>query len=140
MAANTSFLGVGWRFPPAFDVRTKQAVMVAAEEDVRESILILLSTEPGERVMQPSYGCGLRHLVFEHIDDSRITELKDIVAKAVLFFEPRVTLESVSVDDSDLFEGLLRIHLEYTIRTTNNRYNLVYPFYLLEASGEGYQS
>ncbi len=140
MADDASFLGIGWRFPPAFDARDKAAVMVAAEEDVRESILILLSTEPGERVMQPSYGCGLRHLVFESIDQSRITEIKDVVAKAVLFFEPRVTLESVQVDDSDLFEGLLRIHLEYTIRTTNNRYNLVYPFYTLEASGEGYQS
>ena len=140
MAVDASFLGVGWRFPPAFDARTKQAVMVAADEDVRESILILLSTEPGERVMQPSYGCGLKHLVFENIDESRITEIKDLVAKAVLFFEPRVTLQSVEVDDSDLFEGLLRIHLEYTIRTTNNRYNLVYPFYLLQASGEGYQS
>ena len=140
MAANATFLGVGWRFPPAFDARNKQAVMVAADEDVRESILILLSTEPGERVMQPSYGCGLKHLVFENIDESRITEIKDLVAKAVLFFEPRVTLQSVEVDDSDLFEGLLRIHLEYTIRTTNNRYNLVYPFYLLEASGEGYSS
>jgi uncharacterized protein len=140
MATDPTFLGTGWAFPPAFDARSKQAVRVSDATDVAQSLFILLSTVPGERVMQPDYGCGLKHLVFETIDEGRITEIKDIVAKAVLFFEPRVTLESVGVDDDELFHGVLRVSLEYTIRRTNSRHNLVYPLYLLEASDVGHQA
>jgi phage baseplate assembly protein W len=140
MATRATFLGSGWAFPPGFDARAKGALMVANEEDVAQSLRILLATEPGERVMQPTYGCGLRRLVFETIDQNRITEIKDVVAKAVLFFEPRVELLSVEVDEPDPLHGVLRVHLEYQVRTTNNRHNLVYPLYLREASGTGHEA
>lgn len=140
MALDAAFLGTGWAFPPAFDLRTKQALMVSAADDVRESLRILLSTTPGERVMQPSYGCNLRHLVFENIDESRITEIKDLIAKAVLFFEVRVSLDSVEVEFVDWPGGVLHVNLDYTIRSTNTRHNLVYPLYLLEGTGVGYEA
>lgn len=140
MADDRGFLGTGWAFPPAFDTSGKQAVMASGEQDVAESLRILLGTTPGERVMQPTYGCSLKRLVFEYIDESRITEIKDLVSQAVLFFEPRVTLESVSVDDSELFHGLLRVQLDYTIRTTNNRHNLVFPLYQREGTGVGHEA
>ncbi len=129
-----AFLGTGWSFPPEFSSRGKGAKMVADDEDIRQSLNILFSTAPGERVMNPSYGCGLKALVFEHINESTITEIKDVVARAVLFFEPRITLNLVEVDDAEIYDGVVKIKLDYTVRTTNTRSNIVYPFYLLEGS------
>ena len=131
-----SFLGVGWSFPPEFHKHANAigVKMVAEEEDIGESLRILLSTVPGERIMQPSYGCGLHTMVFETINESTITELKDIIERAVLFFEPRITLESVDIDTDESLEGRLKIQLNYTVRKTNTRSNIVYPFYYLEGS------
>lgn len=129
-----SFLGRGWGFPPAFDRRSRSARMVAGEDDIRESLRILLATVPGERVMQPAYGCGLKLQVFESINESTLTLIRDSIERAVLFFEPRITLESVEMDAAQSYDGLLLIKLVYTVRTTNSRSNMVYPFYFLEGS------
>lgn len=134
MSIDSKFLGTGWAFPPAFDPRTREAVTVTQQEDVQESLRILLSTSPGERVMHPNYGCGLMHMVFENMDESRLTEIRSLVERAVLFFEPRVILHDLLIDTDGLFEGILRLRLDYSIRTTNTRHNLVYPLYLAEAN------
>ena len=133
---NKAFLGIGWGFPPEFHKHADalEVKMVAEEEDIRESLRILLSTRPGERVMQPDYGCGLHTMVFENLDESTVTELKDIIERSVLFFEPRITLESVDIDTDESLEGSLKIQLNYTVRLTNTRSNIVYPFYYLEGS------
>jgi phage baseplate assembly protein W len=131
-----AFLGVGWSFPPEFHKYADRldVKMVDEEEDIRESLRILLSTRPGERVMQPDYGCGLHTMVFENLDESTVTELKDIIERAVLFYEPRITLEGIDVNAEDELEGRLKIQLNYTVRKTNTRSNIVYPFYYLEGS------
>jgi len=134
MSIDTKFLGTGWGFPPAFNPRTREAVMVTQREDVEESLRILLSTSPGERVMHPTYGCGLQRMVFENIDESRLTEIRSMVERAVLYFEPRVILQDVLIDTDEMFNGLLRLRLDYIIRTTNTRHNLVYPLYLAEGT------
>lgn len=134
MAIDNSFLGTGWRFPPAFGHAGRGAVLVSAEEDIRESLYILLSTTPGERIMQPTYGCDLRSLVFEGLDTSTITAMQDMIRRAVLFFEPRIDIERIDIDDTQAAEGILTLHLHYTIRTTNSRSNMVYPFYFLEGT------
>jgi len=134
MSIDTKFLGTGWAFPPAFNPRTREAVMVTQQQDVEESLRILLSTSPGERVMHPTYGCGLQRMVFENIDESRLTEIKSLVDRAVLFFEPRVILHDVRINTDELFDGVLRLRLDYSIRNTNTRHNLVYPLYLEEGS------
>ena len=134
MVMDKSFLGRGWGFPPAFDRRSRSARMVAGEDDIRESLRILLATVPGERVMQPAYGCGLKLQVFESINESTLTLIRDSIERAVLFFEPRITLESVEMDAAQSYDGLLLIKLVYTVRTTNSRSNMVYPFYFLEGS------
>jgi len=140
MAEDNSFLGTGWAFPPAFNHRTRAAFLVSAEEDIRQSLRILFGTTPGERVMHPTYGCDLKYMVFEEINESTITDIKDIVERAVRFFEVRITLNTVTVDDSDWLEGVLRLGLEYTIRTTNTRSNLVFPLYIREGSGVGHRA
>ena len=131
-----AFLGIGWSFPPEFHKFADAfgVKMVEEEEDIKESLRILLSTRPGERVMQPSFGCGLRTKVFDSINESTITEIKDIIERAVLFFEPRITLEDIDVGTEDALEGRLNIRLNYCIRKTNTRSNIVYPFYHLEGS------
>ncbi len=131
-----AFLGVGWSFPPEFHKHGSDMSvrMVAEEEDIRESLKILLNTRPGERVMQPAYGCGLHTMVFETLSESAVTEIKDVIERAVLFYEPRITLESVNVNTDEIYEGRLLIRLDYTVRRTNSRSNVVYPFYFIEGS------
>ncbi len=129
---STSFLGTGWSFPPAFT--SNGLVTVSAEQDIRESLLILLSTTPGERLMQPAYGCGLKAHVFDTLNESSFAVMRDLVAKAILFFEPRVTVEHIDINDDESLEGKVLLDIVYKVRSTNNRYNLVYPFYLHEAS------
>lgn len=131
-----AFLGIGWSFPPEFHKFADAfgVKMVEEEEDIRESLKILLSTRPGERVMQPAFGCGLQAMVFDTINESTITEIKDIIERAILFFEPRITLEDIDVGTEDALEGRLNIQLNYCVRKTNTRSNIVYPFYHLEGS------
>ena len=139
-----AFLGTGWAFPPSFERRlhgagqarpSVGASLVATEEDIRQSLRILLGTVPGERVMQPAYGCGVQKLVFEIVNDATLTEMRHLVEKAILFFEPRITVNAVDIDASREFEGELRIHIDYTVRTTNSRSNMVYPMYFREGTG-----
>jgi hypothetical protein len=128
-----SFLGTGWSFPPEFNRRGK-VTMVSAEADIRQSLLILLGTTPGERVMQPTFGCGLRSQVYENINESTVTVLKDLIKRAILFFEPRVILHLIEIDQSRAYDGYLDIHLVYSIISTNTRHNIVYPFYFREGT------
>lgn len=130
--SNKSFLGTGWSFPPQFT--SKGLATVSAEQDIRESLLILLSTTPGERVMQPIYGCGLKAHVFDTLNESSFAVMRDTVEKAILFFEPRVIVERIDVSDENVHEGIVQLHVHYRVRATNNRYNLVYPFYFNEGS------
>ena len=131
-----AFLGVGWCFPPEFHKHADSVgvKMVVEEDDIRESLKILMATRPGERIMQPSYGCGLHAMVFESVNESTITEIRDVVERAVLFFEPRITLESIDVNTDSAYEGRVNIRLNYSIRRTNTRSNVVYPFYFIEGS------
>ncbi len=136
ISSDSQFLGTGWSFPPAFNksAQTMGVAMVSYEEDINESLRILLGTAPGERVMHPAYGCGLKLMVFENFDQSAVTELKDMIKRAVLFFEPRITLDRIDVDLQEIDQGCIRFCLNYTVRTTNNRSNIVYPFYFNEGT------
>lgn len=131
---DTSFLGRGWSFPPTFDGQGISVRMVEAEEDIRQSLSILLSTHLGERVMQSSFGWKRDALLFEPLSTTFATSLKKEIETAILFFESRITLNKVRFEPSAATEGLIEIRLDYTIRTTNTRSNLVFPYYLNEAT------
>lgn len=132
--SNPSFLGTGWSFPPTFSRATAAVVLVSGELDIRESLWILLSTAKGERNMVPEYGCAIWQQVFRGVDTRFITEVRDDVRQAILDWEPRVEVERVEVwADADV-AGLVHIEIDYLIRATNTRSNLVYPFYILEGS------
>ena len=126
--ASRSFLGTGWAFPPQFS-RDGRAIMVDDDRDIRESLIILLSTRPGERVMRPLYGCDLQALVFEQVGASVVTEIRHVVTAAIERCEPRVTVELVTVLPGPDAEGVLPIEIVYRVRATNSVHNLVYPFH-----------
>jgi uncharacterized protein len=131
-----SFLGTGWSFPPTFNREASTVELVSNEEDIRQSLNILLSTTLGERVMQPRYGCDLTNYVFETMNSSVIGYLKDRVKNAILYFEPRIVAEKIEVtsaDSFDLIEGKFTISIDYSIPGTNSRFNYVYDYYKNEA-------
>ena len=134
MKKQKSFLGSGWSFPPGFSQTNHQNTMVSNEMDVQQSLLILLGTTPGERTMHPMFGCGINKLVYEPISKSLFTEIKDLIENAILLFESRVQLNDIHIDYNPKIEGVIYISLDYTIRIVNTRQNLVYPFYLIEAT------
>jgi len=128
---NDAFLGKGWNFPPTL---TENGVkMVSYEQDIQQSLRVLLGTSPGERVNRYDYGCPLRKYAFEVMNTEIVAQMRNDIAKAVMLFEPRIALEEVSFEKREA-EGLLLIKLVYTIVRTNNRSNMVYPFYLNEGT------
>ncbi|MDZ8104386.1 MAG: GPW/gp25 family protein [Nostoc sp. DedQUE12a] len=136
METNSSFLGTGWSFPPTFNQDSGTVEMVSDEEDIIQSLEIILSTRPAERIMQPDFGCELSQFVFEEISQGLITSIKGTISDALLYHEPRIDVEEINIDESER-EGLLLINIIYVIRSTNSRFNLVYPFYINEAQISG---
>lgn len=129
-----AFLGTGWSFPPTFLRRSCTVEMISGEPDVRESLWILLSTMKGERIMLPTYGCDIWRLVFRAINTTLIGQVEQMIAKAILNWEPRVSVDTLTASVRPGSVGVLDIEIGYTIRTTNSRSNLVYPFYLEEGT------
>jgi len=125
------FLGRGWRFPVSLDFQGRIATS-AYEEDIKESIRIILGTSPGERVMRPDFGCGLDDMVFMSLDSLTLGMMEAHVLEALQLWEPRIEVEEVEVTPSSLDQGLVVISISYRVISTNNQFNLVYPFYLRE--------
>ncbi len=130
---NKSYLGTGWAFPPRF-VKGSGVIMVSDEEDIRESLQILFSTSPGERIFRFNYGCNIRQWVFEEMSLSTKTLIIECIKEAILYFEPRVEVEKIVLEIKDVLNGILWINLDYKIRQTNSRSNMVYPFYFKEGT------
>ena len=137
MSTDQSFLGTGWSFPPTFTKGGAEVEVVSGTEDIHQSLQILLSTRLGERVMQDDFGCDLQHVLFEEIDQGLINSVTGIISDAILYHEPRITMDKLDVSESETESGLLLISIEYTIRSTNSRFNMVYPFYINEATIPG---
>ena len=129
-----SFLGSGWSFPPRFLDSTQGIAMSHDDNDIAESLYILLSTLPGERIMNPEYGCDLHSQVFQTISASTRVIIEDLIATAILYFEPRIRLISIKVDESRQVNGRINVSILYEVKGVNSRKNMVYPFYLAEGT------
>ena len=125
------FLGQGWKFPVNIN-STGKIKMSRYETDIKEAIWIILSTSQGERVMRPDFGCGIHDFVFAPINTTTIGMIETSVREALTLWEPRAELIDVDVSTDRADEGKLRISIDYRVRSTNNEFNLVYPFYVRE--------
>lgn len=131
METGKAFLGRGFRFPLAVDPMTGELAMAEGEEDIRESVLLIIRTHYGERVMRPGWGSGAADYVFDVNDNSMRQKITHDLTRDLTLCEPRI--HSVSVTSKpDIPNGRLDISVAYTVRATNNRYNLVFPFYITE--------
>lgn len=127
-----AFLGTGWKFPVEADSATGRIRMSSAEENIEESVRIILGTKKGERMMEPEFGSRLSDFAFETVDYTTLYSMKREVEKALTRWEPRITDIQAEVSDERIDRGILMIHISYVVRSTNNPYNLVYPFYINE--------
>ena len=125
------YLGRGWKFPVQVDATGKIALS-EYEEDIRESIRIILLTARGERVMRPDFGAGLHEFVFAAMSATNIGLIQSAVHEALIKWEPRIQVLAVDVAPELGDIGKLLINLEYRVRATNTQFNLVFPFYLQE--------
>lgn len=124
-----SFLGTGWHFPVQLD-ENGRIKLARHEESIQQSIWMILGTSPGERVMTPEFGCGLHDLVFAVNNARTAGEVTAAVTEALITWEPRIDLLDVAAYPDTDQPNLLLIEINYAVRTTNSRFNLVYPFYL----------
>lgn len=129
-----TFLGRGWSFPPSFDRMNNANQMSAGIADIEESIQIILGTTPGERIMQPEFGCRIKMMVFEQFSSNLITEINHIIGHALLNFEPRIRFHHALVLEEANLDGVIMMQIEYSVISTNTRHNIVYPFYLAEGT------
>lgn len=132
MARN--ILGTGWQFPVKPNAAGKLS-LAGGDEKIRQSIWLILSTAPGERVMLPDFGCGIHDLVFEANTASLRSLLREKIREGLTKWEPRIDVNEVRVETNVDARNYLLIHINYRIRSNNAFYNLVYPFFLREGTG-----
>ena len=136
------FLGRGW----AFDLQIEgdrtiiplgigvdidgEITMSTHEQNIKESIWIILNTAPGERMMRPDFGCGIHNYAFSTVDTATRTLIETSIKEALTLYEPRIRLTEVKTSTENIDKGALTISIQYTVRDTDNRFNLVYPFYI----------
>ncbi|SEP23083.1 hypothetical protein SAMN05444671_4661 [Flavobacterium sp. CF108] len=134
METEQDFLGTGWSFPPEFKGSTKEVTMLKDESDIKSSLEILLSTKIGERIMQPKYGCNMDELLFNPLNRTLKTFVSELIKTAILYHEPRIDVEKIDITKGDDLSGELLVLIDFKVRATNSRINMVYPFYQQEGT------
>jgi len=129
------FLGTGWAFPVGLSGDGTISTASGAE-DIRQSIRIILDTNPGERLMRPDFGAGLEAFVFEPVNSTTIARLKKQVKEALTVWEPRIQVDQVQVTSDTENRNTLLFEVQYRVWATNSRHNFVYPFYLDEGGSK----
>jgi phage baseplate assembly protein W len=131
---DTNFLGSGWAFPVTFSVGNGLLQVSSYEQNINDSINIILQTRKGERSFEPQFGSGLQQFFFKKMDETLKGELKDAVKVSLLHNEPRITVTDVQVEFTDLVNGVAEIEINYVYNQTNTRHNYVFPFHIKEGT------
>lgn len=134
MENNDSFLGIGWSFPPEFKENTKTVTMLTDEDDIKSSLEILLSTKIGERIMQPKFGCKMEELLFNPLNRTLKTFVAELIKTAILYHEPRIDVEKIDITQGNDLTGELLVIIDFKVRATNSRINMVFPYYKEEGT------
>ena len=130
MTRTPEFVGRGWAFPLRTDA-TGGIALVMREREIEEAIRLVLGTAPGERPMRPEFGCRIHDYVFASADGATASAIAAEVREAIRRWEPRVDVEDVEVTFDARDASLMYIDLKYAIKRTNDRRNLVFPFYVI---------
>ena len=133
---NRDFLGSGWKFPLQIDPHTGRFALSSHEDNIRESIEIILKTSLGERVMRPDFGTDAIDYVYSVKEESPAQTLAFELERELVLQEPRIADVAVSCSDPSAMDGSLLIDIAYTVRSTNNRFSMVYPFFMEDGNGE----
>lgn len=136
MTENKRFMGRGFQFPFGVDPATSRIAMSGAEDNIRESIRLILRTNIGERVMLPEFGTSAGDFLFSDSSAERVSSLESSVREALEQWEPRISDVEVSAVDNGGSRNMVELNIRYTVRMTNNRFNMVYPFYMMEGEGK----
>lgn len=126
---SAEFTGVGWGFPVGV-APDGTITRVSDEECIADAVWLILSTAKGERVMRPDFGCGIHDLIFGGTDATTTGQVAEAVREALMLWEPRIQVLDVRAGTAANSPALLLVRIQYRIRSTNNVFNLVYPFYL----------
>ena len=126
----SDFVGRGFAWPLGVD-HTGSIALTRQGGDLEDSIRMVLLTAPGERLMRPQFGCRIWDLLFEPINANLIGLISQAVRDALAQWEPRIEVESVTPTQDDEASGMVRIAIAYRVRATNDKRNLVYPFYVI---------
>jgi phage baseplate assembly protein W len=129
-----SFLGQGWAFPPEFLQDINSVALSDEEDNIRQNLHILFSTQCGERFMNSGYGTILQSLLFDDPDANMYSAIQETIRDAVILYEPRVKLEDVQIESDPQDQSKIMIAVSYTVVTNNSRRNFVYPFHLIEGT------
>jgi len=127
---DASFIGRGFYWPMQVD-HTGSIRLTDGAADLDRSMSVVLATAPGERVMRPQFGCRIWDLLFEPVTPNLIGLMAQAVREALAQWEPRVTVENVDPAPNENDPALIDIHITYRVKATNDRRNLVYPFYVI---------
>ena len=124
-----AFLGTGWKFPITVERASGRIQMSSKEENIEDSIRIIIGTRKGERMMEPEFGCRIWEYSSETVDHTTLYAMKNEVEDSLVQWEPRITEIHVEISDEKIEQGLLLIHISYKVHSKNNVYHLIYPFY-----------
>lgn len=131
------FLGSGWAFPVTFSAGNYELELSRYEENIKDSINIIVQTRLGERVTAPQFGSGLQQFFFKTMTQTLKSEVRETLKTALLDNEPRITVFEIEVDFVDPQTGLLEVLIDYKFNKTNTRHNYVFPFYIKEGTNLG---
>lgn len=131
-----SFLGQGFKFPVQTDPVTGRMMTSSYEQDIEEAVYIILMTRKGERVRNPEFGCSIHEFMFGTLDFTSLKEIERSVEEALILWEPRINEIAVEAILDEADSGKLLVKIGYSVRTTNNPFNLIFPFYMNEGFGD----
>ncbi|WP_046744646.1 GPW/gp25 family protein [Kordia zhangzhouensis] len=129
-----TYLGKGWDFPPTFLEKQGEVKIISDIEDIEKSLHIIITTRQGERLMRPKFGCDLTDKIFENLSATQTTIMKNQIKEAIVLYEPRIEVLKIALDTQNFLEGKFLIKIDYLIRATNTRRNIVFPYYITEAT------
>jgi uncharacterized protein len=129
---NDEFIGAGWAFPLRTDA-TGGIALVSREREIEESIRLVLGTATGERPMRPEFGCAIHDEVFAPASPATFGRIAADVRSSLRRWEPRIAVQEVEVSPDEDDASTLYIDIRYTVGSSNDPRNLVFPFYVIPA-------